>query len=99
MEVLADAAGLIVGTSISPEMVLVVFGVIWFATSPKNFLMAFVAGAVALIIVRVFVVSGIRGYSPADYPLHSIGAAVAALLLWSLIGWRITIAYQKRARA
>lgn len=98
MEMLAAVAGRIVGVSLSPEMVLAVVVVVRLATSLKRFLSAFAMAAAALVLIQVFVVSGMHNRSPADYSPASVFAAVAALLLWSLIGLGIKAIIQKRRR-
>jgi hypothetical protein len=88
---LADIAGYVIGTSLSPEMWLAAGGVIYYARSPISFFLALVIAALALVALRFAVVT--------NYHVKSAIFAVLALAVWASIGWGIRALLRWRERA
>jgi hypothetical protein len=90
MEALVAIAAQIAGTSSSPEMWIAVFTVVALSNSPKRFLIALAAAAVALVGIRASLIPG--------YRLLGAGViAMIALTLWSSMGWGLRVAFAKLA--
>jgi hypothetical protein len=77
VELVAAIAGQLLGTSLSPEMWVAAGLVVAFATNLISFVRALLVAALLLTGLRAAVL-GNFGFLP---------ATLAALLLWSLLGW------------
>lgn len=76
--------------SLKPAMWLAVGGVVYFAESPKLFLISLVIAACALLTVRFIVTP--------SFSVETAGATVLALATWSTAGWAVRSLLRWRAR-